>query len=122
MKKSLLPHVLLMTRYLFLVFLAFCLSISLLFASSGDYKAKSIEIKASLAISNNKPIVIEPTKEVDIIVSGTVTDINGEPIPGVTVSVSGASIGTSTDLDGEYSLSVPEGSTLGQLGRFLQKN
>ncbi|MEX2335775.1 MAG: TonB-dependent receptor, partial [Fulvivirga sp.] len=37
---------------------------------------------------------------------------NGEPIPGVTVSVPGTAIGTATDLDGKYALSVPEGSTL----------
>src|SRR5690606_33405500 len=45
-------------------------------------------------------------------VSGTVTDPNGEPIPGVTVSVPGTTIGTATDLDGRYSLTVQEGSTL----------
>src|SRR5690606_22392124 len=36
----------------------------------------------------------------------------GEPIPGATVSVPGTGIGTTTDLDGEYTLTVPEGSTL----------
>ncbi|MEX2592376.1 MAG: TonB-dependent receptor [Anditalea sp.] len=45
-------------------------------------------------------------------VSGTVVDINGEAIPGVTVSVPGTTIGTATDLDGKYALEVPEGSTL----------
>src|SRR5690554_3723558 len=45
-------------------------------------------------------------------VRGTVVDNNGDPIPGVTVSVSGTSTGTATDLEGKYSLSVPEGSTL----------
>src|SRR5690606_24486145 len=49
---------------------------------------------------------------VDVTVSGTVTDQNGDPLPGVTVSVPGTTIGTATDLDGGYSLSVPEGSTL----------
>lgn len=45
-------------------------------------------------------------------VTGTVTDINGEPLPGVTVSVSGTTIGTVTDLDGRYALSIPDGATL----------
>src|SRR5690554_1360331 len=48
----------------------------------------------------------------DVTVSGTVTDTQGEPLPGVTVSVLGTTVGTATDLDGRYSLTVPEGSTL----------
>lgn len=50
--------------------------------------------------------------EDQITVAGTVTDANGDPLPGVTVSVLGTTIGTATDLDGVYSLSVPDGSTL----------
>lgn len=48
----------------------------------------------------------------DVTVSGTVTDINGEPLPGVTVSIPGTTVGTATDLDGQYRLTVPEGSSL----------
>src|SRR5690606_18437141 len=61
-------------------------------------------------------IAIQPASAersvVDITISGTVTDGSGEPIPGVTVSIPGTNIGTATDLEGKYSLSVPEGSTL----------
>src|SRR5690606_5795447 len=48
----------------------------------------------------------------DITVTGTVVDENGQPVPGATVSIPGTGIGTATDIDGNYSLSVPEGSTL----------
>lgn len=42
-------------------------------------------------------------------VTGTVTSAeNGEPLPGVNVVLEGAAIGTVTDLDGNYTLSVPE--------------
>ena len=46
-------------------------------------------------------------------VTGTVTDASdGQPIPGVTVSVKGFSnAGTLTDIDGKYSIKVPEGGT-----------
>ena len=45
-------------------------------------------------------------------IRGTVVDESVAPIPGVTVSIPGTSIGTATDLDGKYSISVPEGSEL----------
>ncbi|MND56922.1 TonB-dependent Receptor Plug Domain protein [compost metagenome] len=42
------------------------------------------------------------------VVSGTVTDaVDGSPLPGASVSVKGSSIGTSTDVNGKYSLKVP---------------
>src|SRR5690554_1768543 len=48
----------------------------------------------------------------DVTITGTVMDASGNPIPGVTVSVLGGTIGTATDLDGYYAITVPEGSTL----------
>lgn len=45
-------------------------------------------------------------------ISGTVTDPNGEPLPGVTVIVQGTNNGTITDLDGKYSITAAQGSTL----------
>ncbi|PHQ29370.1 SusC/RagA family TonB-linked outer membrane protein [Leeuwenhoekiella nanhaiensis] len=44
--------------------------------------------------------------------SGTVTDMTGMPLPGVNVIVKGTSRGTSTNFDGEFSLSVPQSGTL----------
>lgn len=41
------------------------------------------------------------------IITGTVTDKNGVPLPGVNVFVTGTTIGTSTDMSGKYSLDVP---------------
>src|SRR5690606_41266206 len=49
-----------------------------------------------------------PISQLDVRVSGTVVGPNGEPIPGVTVSLEGASIGTATDLDGRYALRSEE--------------
>lgn len=46
-------------------------------------------------------------------VSGTVTDENGQPLPGVTVVVKGTTQGTVTNADGEYSLTdLPDDATL----------
>lgn len=50
--------------------------------------------------------------DLEVTVSGTVQDQNGDPIPGVTVSVPGTGLGTATNIEGKYTLTVPEGSTL----------
>lgn len=50
--------------------------------------------------------------QVEVMVTGVVRDQSQQPIPGVTVSVQGTSIGTATDLNGRYEITVPEGSTL----------
>lgn len=37
---------------------------------------------------------------------------DGEPIPGATVLVKGTSVGAATDIDGKYSLTIPENGTV----------
>lgn len=44
-------------------------------------------------------------------VRGVVKDDTGEPLPGVTVLLKGTSIGTSTSVDGSYTLTVPRALT-----------
>ncbi|MCI6893251.1 MAG: SusC/RagA family TonB-linked outer membrane protein [Bacteroidales bacterium] len=45
-------------------------------------------------------------------VTGVVTDANGEPLIGASVQVKGTKRGTSTDVDGKYSINAAAGSTL----------
>lgn len=45
----------------------------------------------------------------NVTVKGQIVDEDGEPVMGATVMVKGTSNGTSTDLDGAFSLSVPSG-------------
>ncbi len=45
-------------------------------------------------------------------VSGTVTDSDNQPLPGVSVVVKGTTTGTSTDFDGKYTLQVNNGDVL----------
>ncbi len=52
----------------------------------------------------------QPLPERDV--RGKVIDANGEPLPGVSVVVQGTTTGTVTDLDGNFSITVPDASTL----------
>ena len=45
-------------------------------------------------------------------VSGTVSDVNGEPLIGAYVLLQGTTQGTSTDIDGKYVIDVPANGTL----------
>lgn len=45
-------------------------------------------------------------------VSGKVTDENGEGLPGVNIIIKGTSQGTTTDIDGKYSLKSPSAETI----------
>lgn len=45
-------------------------------------------------------------------ITGTITDVaDGLPVPGATIQVKGTTIGTVSDLDGKYTLAVPEDAT-----------
>jgi TonB-linked SusC/RagA family outer membrane protein len=41
-------------------------------------------------------------------VTGTVTDENNQPLPGVSVKVKNSGLGTQTDVNGKYSLNIPD--------------
>ncbi|MCH7415235.1 TonB-dependent receptor [Belliella sp. R4-6] len=66
--------------------------------------------------SKKAPVLTNPsTKKIDLqdrVVSGLVRDENGEPLPGVSILIRGTSKGTTTDLDGKFSIEVPENATL----------
>lgn len=49
---------------------------------------------------------------VDVDISGKITDENGEGLPGASVIEKGTTNGTTTDLDGQYKLTLPENATL----------
>lgn len=74
-------------------------------------------------ITENNLILINPAEKNDNptapniqqqkkLITGVVTDTNGEPIIGANVIQKGATNGTSTDIDGNFSLEVPENTVL----------
>lgn len=68
----------------------------------------------------NKTIVIEEKKKKSkefffvppVKITGKVTDENGEPLPGVSVTVKGSKEGVVTSVDGAYTINAPEQSSV----------
>ncbi|AWX43817.1 TonB-dependent receptor SusC [Flagellimonas maritima] len=56
--------------------------------------------------------VVQVTFAQDKTISGTVTDSDGLPLPGVNIVVEGTTNGTQTDFDGNYSITASTGQTL----------
>jgi TonB-linked SusC/RagA family outer membrane protein len=52
------------------------------------------------------------------LITGTVTDDNGMPLPGVNITVEGTTIGATTDFDGNYSIEAPSNESV-LLFKFL---
>lgn len=56
--------------------------------------------------------LLTTTAVMDRTVTGKVLDENNQPLPGATVLVEGTTIGTVTDVEGNFSLTVPDNATL----------
>ncbi len=69
---------------------------------------KDTELK--FRVLENGLVVISPQNKAikDIIVRGQVTDSKGETLPGVSIKLKGTTIGAVTDLDGRYTINVPD--------------
>ena len=67
---------------------------------------------ATYAEGNGNADKISMTQTGNITVNGKIVDENGESLPGTTVIQKGTSNGTITDIDGNFSLSVPSDATL----------
>ena len=52
-------------------------------------------------------------------ITGTVTDENGDPLPGAHVYIAGTKSGTATDIDGNFSLFVPAGGNKSLIVSFV---
>jgi TonB-linked SusC/RagA family outer membrane protein len=93
-----------------------------LFASDVEYtvnrkqiilKLKKVSTEASLL--NEAGTIIDVVDLASIIIAGKVSDENSQPMPGVNVLIKGTTIGTSTDSQGIYKLSVPDENASGTL-------
>ena len=75
-----------------------------------DVRQDNLILIKPQASNNNIPDVLTQQQQT---ISGTLTDSNGQPLPGVTVMVKGTTQGTVSGSDGKYTLSnVPQDATL----------
>lgn len=65
-----------------------------------------------VVIRKKVPVVIEEVKQEKKEIKGTVTDADGNTLPGVSVVIKGTTKGVSTNLDGEYSLDIEGGNVV----------
>ncbi|MFT7162556.1 MAG: TonB-linked SusC/RagA family outer membrane protein [Bacteroidia bacterium] len=76
-------------------------------------KFKQVNNNISVSVlkkdEGNEPVVVVL---VDVDISGKITDENGEGLPGASVVMKGTTNGSTTDLGGNYKLSVPEDATV----------
>lgn len=81
-----------------------------LFSGFADAKASGefLSVNSSTGINKTE----ESLLGVAVQVRGTVTDETGEPLPGVTVMVKGTSIGTVTDVSGNFTLEAPSSESI----------
>ena len=71
-----------------------------------------VSIQRRLFATSKTSTIEAITNRIDITVTGKVVDSDGVPIPGATVSVPGSTLGTATDIDGNYAITVPDGARL----------
>ena len=73
-----------------------------------DSKIQYSLLDNSIILTNKEIVMPTQGKAQNIPISGVVADIDGITIPGANIMIKGTSQGTVTNLDGEYSLTVPD--------------
>ncbi|AKP53200.1 TonB-dependent receptor plug [Cyclobacterium amurskyense] len=74
-----------------------------------NYKSKDVNALSHLKYNEDNPFSSEAIK---VTITGVVTDENGDPMPGATITIANSTQGTVSDIDGNFSIDVAEGETL----------
>ncbi|MDR2121321.1 MAG: TonB-dependent receptor [Tannerella sp.] len=78
-------------------------------ALRGSDVAYQVKDRVIILVKKHK---LEEIMQQHPVITGTVTDAAGEPLPGVNISVKGTTTGVITDADGKYSLNVTDGRAI----------
>lgn len=81
---------------------------------AGEFEYNFKRINQNIYVWKGEKNVDPPTVEVvaDVDISGKITDENGEGLPGASVIQKGTANGTTTGLDGQYKLNLPENAAI----------
>ena len=90
-------------RYVFIIPV---IALPMLYLAACDEQTKPMLKDATPALVEKKiPVLAQP-----ILVDGKVLDPDGKPLPGANVIVAAGNRGTTTDMDGNFKLSLPKGA------------
>lgn len=108
---ALMPFYRLVLRKYFLHLLSFIALLTAspkLYSKGIEYNPKTVEMRTGREVRN-----IGHGKNQQILIDGTVTDENGQPLPGASILEKGTTNGTQSDFDGKFSIEVlDENATL----------
>ncbi|WP_316929226.1 carboxypeptidase-like regulatory domain-containing protein [Nitritalea halalkaliphila] len=101
-----------------------CTVLGLLCSSVPELMAERLDSRAVLPVeakseTDDKKKPLQRLQKEDRTITGMVTEESGEPILGASILVKGTMIGTVTDLDGSFSLQVPEEGELTLVVSFI---
>lgn len=75
-----------------------------------DRTGLTYTVKGNMIVVKEKALLGQSQNVQVTKITGKITDEHGQPLPGVTVLIKGTALGTATDMEGKYTLAVPEGS------------
>ena len=82
-----------------------------------DLSYKQVDNNVLIQTSINQPerlLKIEEIENapVEIVIRGQVSDTRGETLPGVSIKIKGTTIGATSDIDGRYTINVPDNNSV----------
>ena len=76
------------------------------------FSVLAFPVQAAMGLSPTTDVVTSTQQQGSVKVTGHVKDATGEPVMSATVKVAGTSNGVVTDMDGNFTISVPKGAKL----------
>jgi TonB-dependent starch-binding outer membrane protein SusC len=70
------------------------------------------ETNLTFRVMEGNLVVIAPNQPSGILITGVVRSMDGMTLPGATVAIKGTTTGVITDIDGNYSIRVPDENTV----------